>query len=90
MTYQQCLKIICKYDYRGFLYGFLTNVTYLVIKIIRLLSMKLNLVIIGFKDANEGDKLIFTTIGYKITILPFRRQSRFLLLKFITMSIMHE
>ena len=32
--------------------------------------MKLNLVIMGFKNGNEGDELIFTTLVYEITILP--------------------
>ena len=41
-----------------------------LLKIIRSLMMKLNLVIMGFKNGNEGNKLIFTMLEYEITILP--------------------
>ena len=43
---------------------------YLIIKIIRSLMKKLNLVIMGSKNGNESGELIFTTLGYEITMLP--------------------
>ena len=54
------------------------NAIYLIIKIIRSLMKKLNLVIMDFKNGNEGDELIFTMLEYEITILPFRRQPQIL------------
>ena len=70
-------KINWNDDYRGFLYEFSINTTFLVNKIICLLTTRLKLEMIGFKDTKEGDKLIFQCSNTKLRICPFWRQSQF-------------
>ena len=58
-------------DYRGFLYEFSTNVTYLVSKIFCLLSTRLKLAIIDLKDTHEGNELILRRSSMKLPFCPF-------------------
>ena len=59
------------------LYEFPTNITYLVSKIIFLLSTRLKLAIIDLKDTHEGNKLIFRHLSMKFPFYPFLQQFRF-------------
>ena len=49
---------------------FPTYVIYLIIKIIRSLMKKLNLVIMGFKKGNKGDELILRRSSMKLPYCP--------------------